>query len=76
MDTLVKALTVAIFAALLYFVIDYIVGKISNAIDINSLAPTIKYYMCRLGIFDAVNIFVSLMIAGWFTNKILNYLSG
>jgi len=76
MDTLIKAATVAIFAVLLYFVIDYIVGNISNAIDVNSIAPTIKYYMCRLGIFDAVNIFVSLLIASWFTNKLLNYLSG
>jgi len=75
MGKLVNLATVLVFAALLYFVIDFIMGQIATKVDMNSLAPNIKYYLCTLGIFEALNIFISLFIASWFTNKIINYLS-
>jgi len=75
MSVVVKFLTVAIFAGLLYIIISFIMAKIAGAIDINTIAPTVRYYLCRFGIFQAVNIYVSLLIASWFTNKILEYFS-
>lgn len=71
---IVKAVTVMIFAALLYFIIDFIVGQL-KAVAFGSIDPNIQYFLCVFGIFNAINVFVSLFIAGWFTNKILNYLS-
>lgn len=76
METIEKLVTVSFFAILLFFIIGFIVGEISAAVNIGSISPTIFYYMCALGIFDAINIFVSLLIASWFTNKLLEYLSG
>ncbi len=75
MDLVARYATLAIFAVILYFIIDFIIGEIANAVDISTLAPNIKYYLCRLGIFKAINIYVSLLIASWFTNKMLDYLS-
>lgn len=75
MGKLINIATVGIFALLLYFIIDYITGQITEKVDIGSLAPTVKYYMCRFGVFEAVNIYVSLLIGSWFANKIIVYLS-
>jgi len=69
-----KAVTVMIFAAILYFIIDFIIGQL-KAVAFGSINPNIHYFLCVFGIFNAINVFVSLFIAGWFTNKILNYLS-
>jgi len=71
----VKIATVFIFAGILYFIIDYVVGELQTQIDIGSIAPNVQYFLCVFGVFNAINVFVSLFIAGWFTNKILNYLS-
>ena len=76
MDTVVKYLTVAIFAIILYFVVGFIVIQIQAAINLDQLAPTVKYYLCSMGIFEAINIYFSLLIASWFSNKLLNYISG
>lgn len=75
MDLLARYATLALFAVVLYFIIDFIMGQIANAIDLSTLAPTVKYYLCRLGIFTAINTYVSLLVASWFTNKLLEYLS-
>ena len=72
---IVKIATVFIFAGLLYFIIDYIVGELKSQINIGSIAPNVQYFLCVFGVFNAINVFISLFIAGWFTNKILNYLS-
>ncbi len=72
---IVKAVTVMMFAALLYFIINYIVGELQARIDFNSIAPNVQYFLCVFGVLNALNVFVSLFIAGWFTDKILNYLS-
>lgn len=75
MNTLEKVLTIGVFAVFLYFVIDAIIAMIGTQIGLDGLAPNIRYYLCALGIFDAVNIYVSFLIASWFGNKIINYLS-
>ena len=75
MDLAARYITVSIFAVILYFMIDFIMGQISNSIDISTLAPNVKYYLCRFGIFQAVNIYVSLLVASWFSNKLIEYVS-
>ncbi|MDY0121501.1 MAG: hypothetical protein RBR54_06115 [Sulfurimonas sp.] len=75
MKTLEKLLTVGVFAIFLYFIIDWIMGMVSEQIITDSISPTIKYYLCALGIYEAVNIFVSFLVASWFTNKIIDFLS-
>jgi len=72
---LVKLVTVFIFASILYFIINYIVGELKTQINFSSVAPNLQYFLCVFGVLNAINVFVSLFIAGWFTNKILNYLS-
>lgn len=74
MDVVVKLITVSIFAILLYWIIDYVVGLIGTMVDMGTLMPTVKYFMCRLGIFHALNIIISFLIASWFAEKILRYL--
>ena len=76
METLEKLVTVAFFAALLYWLIGEMMQYLIGQLDTAGIAPTIRYYLCALGIFEAVNIFVSLLIASWFTNKIISYLAG
>lgn len=71
----VKLATVFIFAGVLYFIINYIVGELKSQINIGAIAPNVQYFLCVFGVFNAINVFISLFIAGWFTNKILNYLS-
>lgn len=71
---ILKAVTVMFFAAFLYFIIDFIIGEL-KAVAFGSLNTNIRYFLCVFGIFNAINVFVSLYVAGWFTNKILNYLS-
>lgn len=70
-----KLLTVLAFAALLYFLIDYILQRISDYIATVNIAVNIMYFLCKLGVFEAINIFFSLVIASWFANKIIVYLS-
>jgi len=72
---LIKAVTVIIFAGILYFIIGYIIAALKAQINFGSISPTIQYFLCVFGVLNAINVFVSLFIAGWFTNKILNYLS-
>jgi len=76
MNTFVKVATVGIFAIALFFLINFIVGQIQEQINFDDLMPTAKYFLCRLGIFQAINIYFSLIIASWFSNKIINYISG
>jgi len=71
----VKLATVFIFAGILYFIINYIVGEIKTQINIGAIAPNTQYFLCVLGVFNAINVFISLFIAGWFTDKMLNYVS-
>lgn len=75
MDLIARYATLAVFAVILYFIIDFVIGELGNAIDLSTMAPNVKYYLCRLGVFDAINIYVSLLIASWFTNKMLEYVS-
>ena len=70
-----KLLTVLFFAGILYFLIDYILGRIADYMATMDVAVNILYFMCKLGVFEALNVFFSLLIAAWFSNKILNYLS-
>ncbi|MBN2782534.1 MAG: hypothetical protein JXQ66_04780 [Campylobacterales bacterium] len=74
MGIVVKLLTSAIFATLLYFIIDYMSGRLIDMVSLDGLGDTARYFICRFGILNAINIFVSLYIAGWFTNKMLDYL--
>jgi hypothetical protein len=69
-----KLLTVALFGALLYYIIDFVVEKIQSYMQSLDM-PTIFYFLCKLGVFEAFNIVLSLTIASWFTNKIIAYLS-
>jgi len=74
MDTLVKFATVFIFAALLYFLLDFIKTKFATELDMGAISPTMKYFLCKFGIWQALNIFVSLFVASWFTEKVMRYL--
>ena len=74
MGIVVKLLTIGLFAILLYFVIDFVVEEVQNKLSLD-LGINANYILCRMGVFQALNVFFSLMIASWFTNKMLNYLN-
>jgi hypothetical protein len=74
MKYVVKLAMFAAFVALLYFAIGIVVNYVSTFISNNfTLGNNAIYILHRFKICEAVNLYISLVIATWITNKIINY---
>ena len=74
MSYAVKIIMFTAFVALLYFAIGIITNQASSFIASHfTLGNNAIYILHKLKICEAVNIYVSLVIATWITNKIINY---
>ncbi len=69
MDYLVKILIFALFVSALYFVIDLFISFLSPYLQTLYVAPL----LCQFGVFRALNIFISILIAGWFVRNIISF---
>lgn len=68
-------MTVALFAGVLYYTVDIVTDLMKDYFKILESFPNIAYFMCRTGVASAINLYFSFLVAGWVSNKIINFLS-
>lgn len=77
MRYLVKVAMFGAFLTLLYFTIGLITQHLTQFISAHwVLGNNTIYILHKLKICEAVNIYISAVIASWIINKIINYWSG
>ena len=69
MDYLVKFIIFALFVSVLYFVIDLFISFLTPYLQALYITPL----LCQFGLFTALNIFISILVAGWFIRHVLNF---
>jgi len=62
----------ATFVAFLYFVLYWIRDLMTPYIIDNAFFGTMAYF----GFFDALNVYLMILVAGWASRKIIGYVSG
>lgn len=65
---ILKFVFLAVFTSFLYFVIDYFIIIITNNINLQIID-----LICYLGVIQALNILISLTIAGYIANQLIAY---
>lgn len=74
-ETAAKILFFVVFTALLYFAIDFVLDIFKSKLQGVGMMNNINYFMCWLGVYDALNILLSMIIGNWFVTKLLKYAS-
>jgi len=74
-QTAIKTIFFAVFVALLYFAIDFVLDYFKHLMATVSLLNNISYFFCWLGVYNALNLLISFMVGNWLVNKILKYIS-
>lgn len=74
-QTAIKIAFFAVFVALLYFAIDFIMDYFKHIMGNISVLNNISYFFCFLGVYKALNLLLSFIIGNWLVNKIIKYIS-
>lgn len=75
MGIIIKILAVGFFIGFIGLISKLVMNYLKDYILENPLPVNILYFMCKLGVLDAIHIFVGFLVASWTANKIIKYLS-
>ena len=74
-ETAAKILFFVVFTALLYYTIGYVLDYFKSLMQGVTMLNNINYLLCWIGVYQALNILISMIIGNWFITKILKYAS-
>jgi hypothetical protein len=74
-QTAVKIIFFVVFTAILYFVINFVLTYFKNIMHGVVMLNNINYFFCWLGVYQALNLLISMTIGNWIITKIVKYAS-
>ena len=70
---LAKAFFFSIFASLITEAIDWLLGFVTPYLTVY---PSVYAIFCSFGLFDAVNLFVSILLSAWGVKQVIAFIRG